>query len=222
MSIKLNLNDENYKVLRTIMSGSSRVGNLDINVHNSFSMLEILPLLQEQHFPNAHYPCTSIRLTISKGSFGRYLEIIDSIQYWTPHVKKLFLHFAIYGRPSCLLRAKLIKAVRKNLHLQFVELNVKDVEYDDDEESDDDENTKNADEQCRAWLERYCERNRKLQMLDKPETIPLEVWPYVYHLASRGGADMLYQQLRQNAWYPLEGWHRNPPPPSPKLQETSP
>jgi len=181
-------------------------------------MLDILPLLrQEQPFPSTYYPCTSIYLTIDTDSLERYCDIIESIQNWTPRVKKLFLHFSSYGRPSRpFFRTELIQAVRKNWHLQFVELDVDAVkDYDD-------ENTKNADEQCRAWLERYCERNRKLHTLDKPETIPLEVWPYVYHLASRGGADMLYQQLRQNAWYPLEGWHSNPPPsPSPKLQETS-
>jgi len=195
---------DQYKMLQTIMSESSCVGKLDIIDKNGDYMLKILPLLrQEQPFPTACYPCTSIRLTIDKDSLEQYPDIIDSIQHWTPRVKKLFLQFARRsGRP--LLHTELIQAVRNNMHLQSVEFDVKNVK------DEDDENTKKADEECCAWLERYCERNRKLQMLDKAETIPLEVWPYVYHLASRGGADMLYRQLRQNAWCPLEVWHYPP------------
>jgi len=226
MRIKLTLpkfsnGTDNYQVLLTILSESSRVGNLDINVHNSFSMLDILPLLrQEQPFPSTYYLCTSIRLMFSKGSIGQSLEIIESIQNWTPRVKKLFLHFAFHGLSICSydgnpsrtqVRTELIQAVRKNLHLQLVELDVKDVK--------DDENTKNEKEQCRALLERYCERNRKLHAtLDEADSIPLHAWPYVFHLASRGGADMLYWHLRQNAGYMLNGWHNKPPPPSsPKM-----
>jgi len=115
---------------------------------------------------------------------------------------------------SSIFHTELIQVVQNNLQLQLVELDVKDVKYYNDE------NTKNADEQCHTWLEQYCELNQKLHMLDKPETILLEVWPYVFHLASRGGADMLYWQLHQNAWYLLEGWHCNPPP-SPTTQEMS-
>jgi len=187
-------NNDIYQVLRTIMSESSCVGNLDISDEHGDRMLEILPLLRQEQ--PSYYPCTSIHLTIHTDCLQRYRDIINSIQHWSLRVKKLFLRFAFhgyFGRPGRpFLRTELIQAVRKNLHLQLVELNVEAVLYHDDE------NTKNADEQCHASLERYCERNRKLQMLDKPETIPLEVWPYVYHLVSRGGADMLYCQLHNS------------------------
>jgi len=91
------------------------------------------------------------------------------------------------------------------MHLQLVELDVKDVKYHDDE------NTKNADEQCRAWLERYCERNRKLPAaLVKADSIPLIIWPYLCHLAGRGGAKMLYWHLHENIGYMLSHWHSLP------------
>jgi len=195
-----------YQVLlSTILSESSRVGNLDINVQDSDSMLEILPLLrQQQPFPTTYYPCTSIHLFIDTNPIDRYRDIIESIQHWTPRVKKLFLKFAFYGHPICpSFRTELIQAVRNNLHLQLVELDVENVK------SYDDENTKIADEQCRASLERYCERNRKLHAaLDEADSIPLNLWPYVYHLASRGGANMLYWHLRYNAAAStLSHWH---------------
>jgi len=222
MRIKLTLQQflnetAHYQMLRTILSESLHVGNSDISDEYG-DMLDILPFLwQEQPFPSTYYPCTSIHLTIHMFLLERYHDIIESIQHCTPHMKKLFLTFALYGYSSHpFFCTELIQVVRKNLHLQLVELDFKDVK------DDDDENTENADEQCRAWLERYCEQNQQLHMLDKPETIPLEVWLYVYHLASRGGANMLYRQLCQNAWYPLEGWHNNPPLPpssSPKMQD---
>jgi len=165
-------------------------------------MLEILPLLQEQPVPGAIYPCTSIHLTIDNHPLERYREVIDSIQHWTPRVNKLYLNFACYNRSSRpffpFLRTELMQAVCNNLHLQWVELDVRNAKPDDGEE---DIFAKNAHEQCRAGLERYCERNRKLQRLDEADTIPLPVWPYVYHLASRGGVDMLYRHLLENAGY---------------------
>jgi len=101
------------------------------------------------------------------------------------------------------------------MHLQLVELDFGNVKYYDDK------NTKNADEECLGWLERYCERNRKLHAaLDEADSIPLNIWPYVYHLASRGGADMLYRHLRDSAGYTLSNWHSSPPPP-PKMQVMS-
>jgi len=222
MRIRLKSRDYHYEVVRTIMSESSRVGNLDIYVQNSGPTLKILPLLrQEQPFSSTYYPCTSIHLTIDTHFVEQYRDIIDSIQHWTPRVKKLFLHFAPYynpnrhdGNPSRpFVRRELIQGVRNNMHLQFVELDVKNVK------SYNGESAKNEDEQCRALLERYCERNRKLHAtLDEADSIPLHVWPYVFHLASRGGADMLYRHLRQNAGYTLNGWHNKPPPPSsPKM-----
>jgi len=205
MQVKLSLGNDswsrfNYQVLQTIMSESSCVGNLDLNDQNGDTFLELLPLLQEQPFPSTYYPCTSIHLTIRMEFLEQYREIFDSVQHWTPHVKKLFLLFAFYdnsSHPS--FRTELIQAVRNNLHLQLVELDVENVM------DDIDENTTNADEECRAWLERYCERNQKMQALDKADSIPLNVWPYVFHLASRCGADILYQHLRQNAGYMLTG-----------------
>jgi len=189
-----------YKVLRTIMSESSRVGNLVITVEDIGSMLKILPLLRRQQpFPTAYYPCTSIHLIIHSDSVEQYRDIIESIPHWTPHVKKLFPHFAPYGRPSRpFLRTELVQAVRNNMHLQLVKL------VDHKVTDDDDELTKNADEECRASLERYCERNKKLHAtLDEADSIPLYIWPYVFHLASRGGAAMLYRHLRENAGYTI-------------------
>jgi len=220
MRIEVSLNDEKYQVLRTIISESSCVGNLDISVQDSGSMLKILPLLRqkEQPFPSTYYPCTSIHLTIDTDSLERYRDIIESIQHWTPRVNKLCLQFAWYGRSRRpFLRTELIQAVRNNWHLQWVELDLDHVKYYDDE------NTKNADEDCCAWLERYCERNRKLHAaLDNhADSIPLPIWLYVYHsLASRGGgwADMLYRHLRDNAaGYTLNHWHYH----RPNMQETS-
>jgi len=69
---------------------------------------------------------------------------------------------------------------------------------------------KDADERCCVRLEGYCEWNQKLQALDEAETIPLNVWPYVYHLASLGGADLLYQYLCENLGYMLSDWHCQP------------
>jgi len=219
MRVKLSLSEDNYGVLRTIMSESSCVGDLDIiSDQYGYGMLEILPLLQEQPFPSTYYPCTSIHLTIHTPSLERYRKIINSIQHWTPRVKKLFLKFASYGRPSRpLFRSEMMQVVRNNLHLQVVELDLDNVKYYDDKI------TTNAFDRCRAFLERNCERNRKLHAaLNEPDSIPLNIWPYVYHLASRGGADMLYWHLHDNAGYTINGWHScSPPPPPQKMQEMS-
>jgi len=138
-----------YKVIQTIMSESLRVGKLDIVDEHGDAMLKILPLLRQEHpLPTAYYPCMLIHLDIDTHFEDQYHDVIDSIQHWTPRVKKLFLHLARYGNPSRpFVHAKLIQAVWKNLHLQLVKLDVKEVKCYDDE------NTKNADEQCSTWLE---------------------------------------------------------------------
>jgi len=80
-------NNAIYEVLQIFMSESLRVGNLDI-IDDGDRMLEILPLLrQEQPFPTAYYPCTSIHLTIHTKSLERYCDIVESIQHWEPRVK---------------------------------------------------------------------------------------------------------------------------------------
>jgi len=131
MWIKLNLSNEswsrcNYQVLRTIMSESSCVGKLDLNDQNGDTFLEILPLLQEQPFPSTYYLCTSIHPTIRTEFLEQYHEILDSVQHWTPCMKKLFLLFAFYDNSSYLsFCTELIQAVWNNLRLQLVELYVK-------------------------------------------------------------------------------------------------
>jgi len=64
----------------------------------------------------------------------------------------------------------------------------------------------NANEDCCMILHRYCERNRKLQeMLEgTADSIPLAVWSYIYQLASRGGADMVYRHVCENVGYVLK------------------
>jgi len=212
MRIKLHGSRFKYELLRTITSASSCVGNVDISVHRGATMLDVLPLLQEQPVPGATYPCTLIHLTIDKDSLERHREFIESIQHWTPCVKKLFLNFACYNSSSRpffpFLRTELIQAVRNNLHLRQVELDVRNAKPDDGEE----DIAKNVLEQCRAWLERYCERNRKLQAaLVEADSMPQNVWPYVFHSATRGGADMLYRHLSENVGYTLSHWHYYPP-----------
>jgi len=169
LRIKFNFFYGYYQLVQTIMTESSCVGNLDIIVEHGDP--KIIPLLrQQQPFPTAYYPCTSIRLISDTYSLEQNRDIIESIPHWTPRVKKLFLHLASYDRPSRpYLRTELVQAVGKNLHLQSVELYVDNVKYNDEE-------TKNADEECRASLERYCERNKKLHAtLDEADSIPLNV-----------------------------------------------
>jgi len=133
--------------------------------------------------------------------FKQYHEVSDSILHEPPGMKKLFLQLEFYQRSSHpFFCTKLTKAVRNNLHLQSVGLEVKNRTRDNDEKA------KNADEKCHALLEGYCERNWKLYALDEADTIPLNIWPYVFRLARRGGADMLYRHLRQNARCVLTGW----------------
>jgi len=222
MRVNLRLCKFHYGVFRTFMSDSSCLGDLDVSFEDSCSLeygatgdpvSEMLPVLQEQPFPSA-YPCTSIDFTINTPRFNQYREVIDSISQWTPRVKKLVLHFEFYSRiHRPFFHTKLAKAVRNNLHLQSVEFQIENRKRDDHEKA------KNADEKCRALLERYCERNRKLYALDKADSIPLNVWPYVFHLVSRGGADMLYRSLHQNVKYMLDRWrcpstmHENSSPP---------
>jgi len=202
MRVSLRLDKDHCGLLQTLMSNSSCLGDLDINdeggdLHNIpyGNFFHMLPLLQEQPSPSA-YPRTSIILNSHMYVSERYQEVIDSIPHWACHVKNLFLEFIFYGSASRpLVRTKLIKAVRNNLHLQLVEVQFRDKKGDNIIREE------KADEECRAWLERYCERNRKLQRLDNADTIPLPVWPYVYHLASRGGVDMLYRHLLENAGY---------------------
>jgi len=185
-------------------------------------MLKILPLLrQQQPFPTAYYPCTSICLTIDNDSLEQCHEIIDSIQHWTPCMTKLYLKFADFNHSNHLFFpffcTELIQAVHNNLHLQWVELDVRNVKYDDGEE----DIANNALEQCHAWLEQYCEWNQKLHLaLDKADSILLNLWPYVYYLANRGGANMLYWHWRNNPKYILKDWHSCPPP-ALQMQETS-
>jgi len=199
MRVSLRLNKDHCGVLQALMSNSSCLGDLDINVDLSYFdeirigyFFHILPLLQQQPSPSAYYPRTSIHLDPHTYLSELYQEVIESIPHWACRVKKVFLEFIFYGST---IRKKLIKAVRNNLHLQLVEVQFRD------KKDDNVRREKEADEECRASLERYCERNRKLQRLDNADTIPLPVWPYVYHLASRGGVDMLYRHLLENAGY---------------------
>jgi len=209
MRVNLRLCQNHYGVFRTFMSASSCLGHLDVSYEHRNTLdygphgdpiLEMLPVLEGHPF-SSPYPRTSIHFTIDIPHFNQYREVIDSIPNWTSRVKKLFLRFEFGSstqRPS--FRMKLKEAVRNNLHLQSVGFEV------NNRKNDDDEKAKNADKRCRAWLQRYCERNRKLQSwLNKAHSIPLNIWPYVlFHLTSRGGADMLYHLLRQNVEYILD------------------
>jgi len=210
MRVSLQLDKDHCRLLRTLMSNSSRLGDLDINDKYGYfddvrfdNFFHILPLLQEQPSQSA-YPRTSIILNSHTYVSERYQEVIDSIPHWACCVKKLFVEFVFYGFTSRpLVRTKLIKAVRNNLHLQLVEVQFRDKKGDNVRREE------KADEECRGSLERYCERNRKLQRLDNADTIPLKVWPYVYHLASCGGVDMLYRHLLENAGYMWNGRHNS-------------
>jgi len=115
-------------------------------------------------------------------------------------VKKVYLNF-ITDDPTSgqQIRKRLLHAVCNNMHLQSVRLKVNPIENRNIKKES------NADKDCCMLLHRYCERNRKLQgTLEGADSIPLAVWPYIYQLASRGGADMLYRHVCENVGYVLK------------------
>jgi len=117
-------------------------------------------------------------------------------------VKKLRLLFETDDLVKRLFtREQLLDAVQMNMLLQSVDLRFNDLLDNDKEE----------DEEFHSILDRLCERNQKLQALDEADTMPLYVWPYVFHLANfYGGADMLYRLLCQNVGYMSKSWHCPP------------
>jgi len=190
------------------MSESSRVSDLDVTygntdhgkyVNNGVPVLEMLKILQEQTITTSTCLLISIDLVINTRWFKQYLEVIESIPQWIPHVKKLHLNF-ITDDPTSgqQIRSKLLGAVQNNMHLQSVQIQVNTIE------NHNMKNESNADKDCCMLLHQYCERNQKLQgRLQGADSIPLAVWPYIYQLASHGGTDMLYQHVCENVGYVL-------------------
>jgi len=191
-SLKIANFDHSCETLRAIMSDSSRVFDLNMRYYECNcdckflrflfprdpALNQILKALQK---PNAH-PLISVRFQIETTHFEQNHKLIESIPQWSPRVKKLCLLFTATAH-VCRhhIHTKRLDAVRKNLHLQSVELifgGGRKV---------------NNDKNFRAMLHKYCERNQKLQAIDKADSIPMNVWPYVFHLASCGGVDMLYR-----------------------------
>jgi len=209
-----------FCILRTIMCQSScHLGDLDVTYvdehGHSCRVLTLLSILTKQTFTCA-YPRTLIHLVMDLAEDSKLCRnVIKSIPHWTPRVKKLVFDYELSWLCSSdqpLFYRKLLTAVYNNLHLQSVEK----ANYDDDDDHDDEDNnekSKNADEEMFfASLERYCERNRDLEAaLGKADTIPLELWPYILRLVSRGGADMLYRHVRENAGCILKGFQHCPP-----------
>jgi len=196
------------ELLRIIMSDSSCVRDLDVTYgvtnHANFvdkggPALEMLKILQEQTFSSTCL-LTSVDLLINTTCFKLYHTFIDSIPKWTPCVKKLHLKFSTKDSVSGQqIRRKLLGAVRNNMHLQSVQLKISTMEKCNIEKES------NADEDCCMLLHRYCERNRKLEgTLEGADSIPLAVWPYIYQLANRGGANMLYRHFCENVGYVLK------------------
>jgi len=208
MGFRLNMTsfDHSFEILRAIMSDSSCAFHLNLNYYeHDHTFLHLLrpcdralnQTLQALQKPSAH-PLISVHFWITTRPFEQNHKVIESIPQWSCHVKKLRLQFTATAH-VCRRRVhtKLLDALRKNLHLQSVELIF-------------DEGKVNADENFCAMLRRYFERNQKLQAIDEADSIPMNVWPFVFHLASCGGVDMLYGLLRQNLGYMLESWHCPP------------
>jgi len=129
-------------------------------------------------------------------------------------MKTLVLHFYSWG-DTCnhlkhLIGTELSTAVWNNIHLHSVEVQFSLKIYQDEREKYDDK-------ECCTLLNRYCKCNQKLQQaFEEADSIPLSVWPYVYHLTCRGGANMLYWHLHQHIGYLLNGGCTV----QPNLQET--
>jgi len=49
------------------------------------------------------------------------------------------------------------------------------------------------------------------QVMEQAHSLPLGLWPYLYHLASCGGADMSYRLSRESVGYTRELWSCPPP-----------
>jgi len=189
------------KVAQAILSQSSCVGELHVKCFSNRgcsggimgdfafefdqTLQQLLRTLHKQQLTSAN-PLTSLEFNMHTTYLEQYLGVIASIPHWTPRVKELRLFFETDSPANRRrIRTKLLDAVWKNMHLQSINLMFLDNEY----------------QELRTLLYCYEKRNRKLQLLDEADSIPLYVWPYVYHLASRGGADMLYRLLHQNVGY---------------------
>jgi len=213
MRVTLDLSEVNCSTLRTLMSEASCLGTLDViygvtdRKFYKNPVLEFLPVLREPS-PSA-FPLTTVHLEINTIYFNGYRAVIKSIPQWASRVTTLFLHFKIYGCENHhQICTELSRAVRNNMHLRSVGLDIYSLDYKQEEKE------KNAKEKCQGRLDRYCEGNRMLQTtLKEADTIPLNVWPYIYHSASRGGANMLYRHLRENIGYMLKNWHCPPKKP---------
>jgi len=203
MRVSLSLRKDSYETFRIIMNDSSCVGDLELVCYQFADdpfLTEMLQALQQQPQPplTLTYPIVSVRMLFLETCLEHYNEVFESIPKWTPRVKTLRLDLETNDPASrCHIRTKFLDAVRSNIHLQSVELDLCPMKN----------NGADDGKKCRAELDRYCERNRKLQdRLEEADLIPLNVWPYIYHSASRGGADMIYRLLCQNIGYMLDGW----------------
>jgi len=216
-------NVDHCKVLQAIMSESSYVGHLHVKCvsqrghlgDSDLALKEVLQALQKQPFSSA-YPPMSLEFDIDTADVEQYHGIIETIPQWTPRVKKLRMRFnvddLVNRRHIC---SKLADAVRNDMHFRSIFIMFAYCVFDkffldSDEEEDNEE--ENQYHKCRLLLDRYEERNRKVQdMLKNALSIPWYIWPYIYHLASRGGADKLFRLLHQNIGYMGESWQCPPP-----------
>jgi len=138
---------------------------------------------------------TTFELFLSPWHRQLYLELIQSIPRWTSLVKSFRLgcpeqveHLQLIDFfPDDDMHSKFLHAVRENFHLRAIDLEI-NTEYGNDNL-----------EESRTLLLLYCERNRKFwDVVNKPYTLPVYLWPYILYFAGRAGPDSAYQFLRQS------------------------
>jgi len=170
----------------------------------------ILPAL-EGRLGHTTCPLTTIELYLDPVFPDLYVNLIQSIPRWTPQVKKLRLgcmkpqeqywwsehnqqqlpfpsEFTAFF-PNDNIRMQFLEAVRKNFHLQVIELDIEGWHGDHDLNK------------SLTLLHAYGERNRGLQgVVNNPYALPMSLWPFILHIADRAGRDFVYKFMRNRSY----------------------